>query len=752
MISHEVGRNSKGEAHTGGLVLFSEDRQDQYQANRGKGRYATYNPTVGESSQGKTSTDYNSCIAMDEKIRCEAQGNFDIPNCSMCMNGQGRFARVDPAALQVAPKLVVTGRGNISVYQNGATEEQGQIATDVEMNENTPITIELLPDSEGKSHTIEINNPKGKPTLAGFLEGPNSSGSTRIDLSFLCDYEYVFGTKPLIIGSSTVDGETISIMTTASNRRVNMGKREQGILAGRNEGSMNNIMNLGLRIPYTFLDSSEEASAECPGGPFSKKEASVKLLASDPCFMPNRPGQHKVECLQNKFLQAGCSVMGEGYPHDENGANNLRVVNGTPQPLGAIAERIYKTGLEAATGVGSNGQKLTLEQWDAKSRWCTGKAITTPCAGYDMINGPLGDECIQYLFENGGNQKAEGRTYTMGQRFESLNSAGRQCTRNGTAAPYNPENLEKARAKGGVDGVKRYFNQMQLKAQNNSLSDTDRQQAIQECYGINLAPTQSQQAINSVQPPDRITTFQVPNTNKYIRHASFVTWHHENDNSDLFRQDSSFKPSPPLCGKPGYVSYESVNFPGYYLINDNGRGKIVPQEQTPEYNQRACWRTTVNTPNGQRMNIMDPNEKVPSGIGCGLPGMASLENAFTPGAFLRTGPNEAADLFIPNTEADRRATCFQMGSSVTPNIKAKFYQHCSYGGQVSELGIGEYDLGQMGIGGDVISSVRVPPGLKVILYEHPQFRGRSLELTSDNPCIVNNNFNDIASSLRVMRA
>lgn len=758
MISHDVGRNSKGEAHTGGLVLFSEDREDQYQANRRKGRYATYNPTVGESAQGRTSTDYNSCVAMDEKIRCEKQGNFDIPNCAMCMNGQGRFARVDPEAAFAVPKLVVVGRGNISVYQNG-NSDQSELAKDVEMNETTPVTIDLRPDSEGKSHTIEVNNPNGKPTLAGYLEGPNSSGTTRIDLSFLCDYEYVFGTKPLIIGSSTINDETVSLMTTASGRRVNMGQREQAILAERNQGSINNIMNLGLRIPYTFLDSSEEASAECPGGPFSKKEASVKLLSADPCFNPNRPGQHKLECLQNKFLQAGCTVMGEGYPQNEDSANLLRMVNGVPQAIGAVSKRIYDTSLEAATGIGANGQKLTMEQWDQKSRWCTGKAITTPCAGYDPINGPLGDECIQYLFENGGSMKTEGRTYTLGQNYESLNTAGRQCTRNGAAAPFNPDNLQKARAKGGVNEVKKYFNEMQLKAQNNSLSDTERQQAIKDCYGINLAASAAANnaAFNSVEPRNDGTNtlaFQIPNTDRFIRHAGFDTWHHENDGSDIFREDSSWKVVPPLCGKPGYLSFESKNFPEHYLINNNGRGRIVPQEQTPEYNQRACWRPIISGNGGYNINPMDPTEKVQSGIGCGLPGFGSLENAFTPGAFLRAGPAEAADLYIPKTEADRKATCLQFRAALGPNDtpKVTFYQHPGYQGREVSLGIGNYNMNEMQIGNDVISSLKVPRGLKVILYQHHNFTGRTLTVTEDDPNLGNDGFHDETSSLKIMRA
>lgn len=669
MMTHAPGRNSKGETHAGGLVLFKEDLEDQRQANKGKGRYATFNPTIGESAAGKTSTDYKSCVAMDEKIRCEAQGNFDIPNCAMCMNGQGRFARVDPEATYVPPRLVVVGRGNISVYQNNLGQEgAGILAKDVDLNETTPVSIDLNADTEGESHTIEINNPRGKPQIAGFLEGPNSSGTTRIDLAYLCDYEYIFGTKPVMIGSTTVEGESVTIMTNASGR-VRLGWREIIKIAKRSDNFLKSmgksVMNLGLRIPYTFLDSSEEASAECPGGPFSKKEASVTFLSSDPCFKPNAPGSHKLECLQNKFIQAGCTVSGEGYPANEELAGKLRYVNGRPQPLGSIAERIYKTSIEAATGI-SNGTKMPLNQWDEKSRWCTGKAIRTPCMGYDMVNGPLGDDCIQYLFENKGqiapgSSAVEGRTYTLGQKYESLNDGGKFCTRQGSAAPYNQANLEKARQQGGVDGVKRYFNQLQLKAQDNSLSDEARKQAVKDCYGVDLAPVETQNTTNPIDPGFGLNIgFQIPGTNKYIRHASFVTWHHPNDGSQLFREDSSWKPMPPLCGKPGYVSFESVNFPDHYLINNNGRGQIVPREQTPEYNQRACWQASRTESNGGRVNLMNPTEKLQGGIGCGLPGMTALENAFTPGAFLRAGPSDAADLFIPKTEADRKATCLNL--------------------------------------------------------------------------------------------
>ena len=85
-----------------------------------------------------------------------------------------------------------------------------------------------------------------------------------------------------------------------------------------------------------------------------------------------------------------------------------------------------------------------------------------------------------------------------------------------------------------------------------------------------------------------------------------------------------------------------------------------------------------------------------------------------------------------------------------PPLKATFYYHCWYDGPSVQLGRGDYNINQMGLPNDSISSVRVPAGLIVVLYEHAGFQGRTLTLTSDNACLVyNSGFNDTASSIRI---
>ncbi len=73
--------------------------------------------------------------------------------------------------------------------------------------------------------------------------------------------------------------------------------------------------------------------------------------------------------------------------------------------------------------------------------------------------------------------------------------------------------------------------------------------------------------------------------------------------------------------------------------------------------------------------------------------------------------------------------------------KAEFYQHCSYGGDVKELGVGNYpDVSKAGIRNDDLSSLIVPNGIKVTLYEHSNFNGKNWTIQGNTKldCFTNN--------------
>lgn len=77
----------------------------------------------------------------------------------------------------------------------------------------------------------------------------------------------------------------------------------------------------------------------------------------------------------------------------------------------------------------------------------------------------------------------------------------------------------------------------------------------------------------------------------------------------------------------------------------------------------------------------------------------------------------------------------------------------NFSGASKMLGPGSYDFTDLGdIDNDQLSSVVVPKGLKVILYEHSGFKGRKLELTQDASAneLIKQKFNDATSSLQVV--
>jgi hypothetical protein len=80
--------------------------------------------------------------------------------------------------------------------------------------------------------------------------------------------------------------------------------------------------------------------------------------------------------------------------------------------------------------------------------------------------------------------------------------------------------------------------------------------------------------------------------------------------------------------------------------------------------------------------------------------------------------------------------------------KVTIYEHGNYEGTSQELTEGNYDLSSLTIGNDALSSLKVPQGMKVTLYEEQGFTGREKSFTEDTPW-VGDDFNDITSSIKV---
>ncbi|NHN24809.1 carbohydrate-binding protein [Flavobacterium jejuense] len=83
---------------------------------------------------------------------------------------------------------------------------------------------------------------------------------------------------------------------------------------------------------------------------------------------------------------------------------------------------------------------------------------------------------------------------------------------------------------------------------------------------------------------------------------------------------------------------------------------------------------------------------------------------------------------------------------------ATVYKDCNYGGYAVNLPAGNYTLSQLqsrGILDNDISSLKVQSGYEMVLYANDNFTGTSIIVNSNDTCLVDNNFNDVATSLRV---
>lgn len=76
------------------------------------------------------------------------------------------------------------------------------------------------------------------------------------------------------------------------------------------------------------------------------------------------------------------------------------------------------------------------------------------------------------------------------------------------------------------------------------------------------------------------------------------------------------------------------------------------------------------------------------------------------------------------------------------------HEDCNYGGKNYYLEAGTYRGYQMKIDNDKLSSIQIPAGMKVTIYENDNFSGRSQTYTSNVPCLEPN-WNDMASSIVV---
>ena len=119
-LCFEGGQSSKSEPHLGGMYV-DEDTIDQakFAGRKMMDRFIQYSPTVGKCDPGMFVVNKKQCVRLMNKLKCQKQQNFDIPGCAQCMENES-FAFIDEAVNTVEPKIVLVGKGSLTIFVNGS--------------------------------------------------------------------------------------------------------------------------------------------------------------------------------------------------------------------------------------------------------------------------------------------------------------------------------------------------------------------------------------------------------------------------------------------------------------------------------------------------------------------------------------------------------------------------------------------------------------------------------------------------------
>ena len=121
-------------------------------------------------------------------------------------------------------------------------------------------------------------------------------------------------------------------------------------------------------------------------------------------------------------------------------------------------------------------------------------------------------------------------------------------------------------------------------------------------------------------------------------------------------------------------------------------------------------------------------------------------------ACLNPNWNKKVSSVIISTLADNgRGRWNNNNNNIQNNIPVvTLFEGCSYLGQSSSLGTGYFNMSELGIPNDALSSLRVAPGYSVTLYKDDNFIGQLTTVTGDVSCL-GFFINDRTSSIRVFR-
>ncbi len=104
------------------------------------------------------------------------------------------------------------------------------------------------------------------------------------------------------------------------------------------------------------------------------------------------------------------------------------------------------------------------------------------------------------------------------------------------------------------------------------------------------------------------------NAGQYLRHQNFQIFQQANDGGDVFKRGATFTPRAALAGNCGCntgtcSSYESIDWPGYYVRHQNFNFYIAKPDGGATYNQDAsfCAAPATDASGGTPVSLQSSN-------------------------------------------------------------------------------------------------------------------------------------------------
>jgi hypothetical protein len=431
--------------------------------------YKVAKPTIGQSKSGTFALTKDQCVVVKEKVDCETKQTFNSPNCAQCYTSR-YFSRVDPQTTRIGATMFLSGNGaaNITSTHNGIRMEEKSLSR------NSTVELAIPGDAEGATIDITVKKATSPPTfVSGYLQAETARGVFKIDINRMVQSDKVTNRKPRLSGTTSVNGFRCVSMIPGAGKAT---------------------MTLSLLVPFSFINMYESDALSCDNGPLITKESSAIFLESDPCFSKDsRPGNYKLECLQDRWVSLGGDQKGTGYPSDQAKANALQKSNGKDLDIDTIIEMIAVRMARAVTGKDAAGKPLSIPQWNEDSMWGLGIPINSPCDGIENQSGTLTRECLSYLYMNKGAHSHIGPTYTLppnesaSMKDQTIHNT--YCQPGTELDPATDAGLAFANTVGGgIDGIKKKYDEIHRTANDNGIPNQQRADAVKKCYGVQIKP------------------------------------------------------------------------------------------------------------------------------------------------------------------------------------------------------------------------------------------------------------------------